>query len=80
MITAQEMRERGHNTLVEDALKEIEDLLEKAEPDERCVRAYIKTLGRRLFIHEVENNLKERGFTVETGPDSHDETYVEVSW
>jgi hypothetical protein len=80
MLTAQEMRERGNTTLVADALKEIENLLEKAEPHERCVRAYFETLGKPLFIHKVVADLEDRHFEVETGPNSHDETYVEVGW
>ncbi len=80
MLTAQEMREKGPAILASKALNIINEALENAKPEDTCVREYFVTLGKPLFIHKVENHLKERGFTVETGANSFDETYVHVSW
>ena len=79
-ITADQMRERGNQRLVQDTLKEIDFAIVSTEPEERSVKLYFVTLGKPMFIHEVCKNLEGRGFNVESGPNSFDETYVEVSW
>ena len=74
------MRERGPAILASKALNIIEEALENAKPEDTRVREYFVTLGKPDFIDTVVNSLKERKFTVTTGANSFDETYVEVSW